>query len=252
MNKKVFWLSIIGIVISFAGGFLLANALNRKEIDDLKAEVGHLKSAPQTSQETSSDQALSDDEIRQKISEADNNPENIEFQKNLATALYRYATMKQDPKWLTDIARLLSRVYEKNPKDFNTIISLGNIYFDLAHNETGEENAAIKDKNLSKAKDFYQNGLELNPNDTNVRVDLGITYLMGNPPENEKATAEFQKVLQTDSKNERALENIVKAYTNSGKTSEAEKYLAKLKEVNSGNETLPDLEAKLEEKKNNK
>ena len=122
MNKKVFWLSIIGIVISFAGGFLLANALNRKEIEDLKAQVGNLKAAPQPFQENNSDQALSDDEIRQKISEADNNPENIEFQKNLAMALYRYATMKQDPKWLNDIARMLNRVYEKNPKDFNLAV----------------------------------------------------------------------------------------------------------------------------------
>ena len=165
MNKKAFWLSIIGILISFAGGFLLANSLNRKELDELRSEIGRLKAAPQTPQESSSNQALSDDEIRQKIEEADKNPGNTEFQKNLAMALYRYASMKQEPKWLRDVARLLGRVYEKNPKDYNTIVSLGNIYFDLAQNETGEEEKTSRGNNLSKAREFYQKGLEIKPND---------------------------------------------------------------------------------------
>src|SRR5687768_14154381 len=132
MNKKAFWLSILGILVSFAGGFLLANALNRKELDNLRAEAERLKNAPQTVSETEPQDALTEDEIRQKIVEADANPQNIQFQKGLAMGLYRYASMKREPKWLQDVARLLSRVHEKNPKDFNTAVSLGNIYFDIA------------------------------------------------------------------------------------------------------------------------
>src|SRR5687768_15992675 len=101
MNKKAFWLSILGIIVSFTGGFLLANALNRKELDNLRAEVERLKSAPQTKSETEPQQdALTEDEIRQKIVEADANPQNIQFQKGLAMGLYRYASMKREPKWL--------------------------------------------------------------------------------------------------------------------------------------------------------
>ena len=76
-----------------------------------------------------------------------------------------------------------------------------------------------------------------------------MIYLMIDPPENEKAIIEFQKALQIDSKNERALENIVKAFLNSGKINEAEGYLNKLKQINSGNEALPELESKVAEKK---
>jgi tetratricopeptide (TPR) repeat protein len=248
MSKKVFWISLIAVIISFAGGFLLANALNRKEMEDLRAEVGRLKNPPQTPAE------LSEEEIRQKIEEADKNPENIEYQKGLGMALYRYASMKQEPKWLKDIAKLLNRVYEKNPKDYNTIITLGNIYFDIAETGGGGgsvEGGGLKNSTLEKSREFYQKALEINPNDVEIRTDLGMTYLLEEPPKNDKAVAEFQKALQNSPRNERALENIARAYLNSGKTKEAEEFLIKLKEVNPKNEIIADLESKLTQSKNN-
>jgi len=238
MNKKSFWLSIIGIIISFVGGFLLANALNRKELDDLQAEVGRLKSLSPTSAETNSEATLTDEEIRQKITEADRNPENIEFQKSLAIALYRYATMKQDLNLLPEVARLLERAYEKNPKDYNLVISLGNIYFDIGQSKNDSEA-------IEKSRVFYQKALEIKPNETDARTDLGLTYLLFNPPENEKAIVEFQKSLQANPRDERALENIVRAFVNVGKTREAATFVDKLKQANPNNEVLPELDSLL-------
>jgi hypothetical protein len=43
MNRKSFWISIVAVVISFAGGFILANALNRSEVETLRAENSRLK-----------------------------------------------------------------------------------------------------------------------------------------------------------------------------------------------------------------
>jgi hypothetical protein len=43
MNQKVFWLSIVAVIVSFIGGFLLANALNRNELTTLRAENERLK-----------------------------------------------------------------------------------------------------------------------------------------------------------------------------------------------------------------
>ena len=101
MNGKLFWLSIIAVVVGFLSGFLLANALNRNELSSLRAENERLaKSTNQTSQ-SASELFLSDEEIREKIAEADQNPKNFAFQKNLGLALYRYAAMKQDAELLS-------------------------------------------------------------------------------------------------------------------------------------------------------
>jgi tetratricopeptide (TPR) repeat protein len=252
MNKNFFWLSLIAVIISFIAGFLLANALNRKELDNLRAEAGRLKNPSQTSAETSSEPSLSDEEIRQKIAEADKNPDNIEYQKSLGMALYRYASMKQETRWLKDVARLLHRAYEKNPKDYNTIISLGNIYFDIAETgtENSEQNSGEKNQMLEKSREFYQKALEINPNDADLRTDLGMTYLLENPPKNDKAISEFQKSLQINPKNERALENITRAFLGGGKTKEAEEYLGRLKEANPQNSSVQDLETRLAQNKN--
>lgn len=246
MDKKLFWLSSVAVIISFAGGFLLANALNRRELDELHAEVGRLKTAPPVEEEKDSQAALTDEEISRKIAEADKNPDDIESQKNLGMALYRYAIIKQESKRLPEIAKLLNRVVEKNPKDYNTLITLGDIYFDLAQNAANAASGEAKtdqNKNIAQSREFYRKALVMNPNDSQLQTDLGATFLFANPPDNEKAIAEFQKSLQTSPKNEKTLEFIVKALINTDKTAEAQKYFNKLKEVNPKNEALPDLES---------
>ncbi|MGI9036576.1 MAG: tetratricopeptide repeat protein [Pyrinomonadaceae bacterium] len=248
MSKKFLWLSLVAVVISFAGGFLLANALNRLQIENLTAEIGSLKNAPPVEEEKDSPAVLTDQEIEQKIAAADKNPDDTETQKNLAFALYRYSTMTQQTKWLPDIARLLNRAAQKNPKDYNSLMTLGDIYFDLAQTAANSNSADAKsdlNKNIQQSRSFYQKALAMNPNDAQMQTNLGATYLFANPPENEKAIAEFQKSLQTSPKNEKTLEFIIKALINNNKTGEAKNYFDKLKALNPKNEALPDLEARL-------
>src|SRR5688572_2432592 len=97
MDKKLVWISVLAVVISFIGGFLLANAFNRSELDALRAENARLKN---DRTQTTSQPDLTADEIRQRIAEADQNPDDFSFQKNLGIALYRYAAMKQDAELL--------------------------------------------------------------------------------------------------------------------------------------------------------
>jgi len=244
MNKKALVISIVAVVSSFIGGFILANALNRKEITNLQAEAGRLRNSSPNSAETVEETALTDEEIRGKIAEADANPANVEFQKNLAIALYRYASMKQQSKWLPDVARLLTRSFEKNPKDFNAAVSLGNIYFDIAHDEQNKES-------YKKSREFYHKALDIKPNDIETQTDLGLTYLMSSPPEIDKAVTEFQKSLKIDAKHEKTLQNMIQAQIGLGNLPSAEQYLSLLKETNPNNEAIAELSSRLLQEKNN-
>ncbi|MCA1625690.1 MAG: tetratricopeptide repeat protein [Acidobacteria bacterium] len=244
MNTKVFWLSLIVIFISFVGGFLLANAFNRTELNDLRAENERLKNSQEDKNSVNSQIALSDEEIRRKIAEADQNPNNFAFQKSLGIALYRYATMKQDTELLAEVARLLNRAVENNPKDYDVIVTLGNIYFDIGYFK--KEN----DK-LQKAREFYQKVLEQKPKDADVRTDFGLTYFLETPPETEKAIVEFQKSLKENPKHEKTLQVLTEALLSQNKTEDAEKYLAKLKEVNQNNPSVSHLTTQLSQAENN-
>lgn len=244
MNTKVLWLTIIAVVVSFVGGFLLANGLNRSEMNVLRSENERLKNTQTATAQNGSESNLSEEEIRRKIAEADGSPEKIGFQKDLGTALYRYAAMKQDANLLAEVARLLNRYHEKNPKDSEVTITLGNAYFDIGY---------IKKENeqFQKSREFYQKALDQKPDNADVRTDLGLTYFLVDPPENERAIAEFQKSLQANPTHEKTLQVMAQVFLSQNKTVEAENYLAKLREINSDNRFLPELETQLRQSKDN-
>jgi tetratricopeptide (TPR) repeat protein len=235
MGKKTFWISILAVIISFIGGFLLANALNRAEMDALRAENGRLKTSPAP---TGSETDLSADEIKQRIAEADKNPDNFSFQKNLGLALYRYAAMKQDSALLGDTSRILERAHNLNPKDYEILVALGNLHFDIGY--FNKDN-----RQFQKAREFYENALSQRPADVDVRTDYGLTYFLENPPQNEKAIAEFQKSLAENPKHEKTLQFLTQAFLKTGKKTEAENTLAELKKINPNAPTLAEVETQI-------
>lgn len=242
MKGKAFWLSIAAVIGSFVGGFLLANALNRTELNNLRGENERLKTSPEKPGENQTEPALSDEEIRGKIAEADANPTNAAFQKNLGLALYRYAAMKQDAPLLAEVGRLLERAYQIDKNDSEVAVTLGNIYFDIGYFKKDNEQ-------LGKAREFYLKVLQQKPNDADVRTDLGLTYFLNSPPENDKAIGEFQKSLQINPKHEKTLQVMAQTFLAENNPVEAEKYLARLREVNAKNQYLTELETRVAQSK---
>lgn len=229
MKKSFVILSTIAVVISFIGGFMLANALNRKELEELRKENSRLKSAQQSSS------ALTDEEIRNKIAEADKRPDDFNFQKGLGIALYRYSVIERETKYLPDVVRLLERAARLNPQDFETQVALGDVSFDLAQISKDESQ-------YEKAREFYRNALKIKPQEVDIQSSLALTYLQSNPPDYDKAVAELKKALTMNANHERSLESIVRALAAQGKNSEARVYLDKLKKINSQNKSIPELE----------
>lgn len=236
MKTKLLWLSILAVAISFIGGFLLANALNRNELNVLRAENERLKANPQSS----SADTLTEEEIRQKITEADQNPQDFTFQKNLGIALYRYAAMKQDLNLLNESERILTRTSSLNSNDTDVLTALGNAQFDLGF-------ARKENSKFQQARQTYQNILRQQPNDREVRIDLGLTYLFTEPAEPEKTAAELEKVLRENPKHERALQFMTQALIKQNKPKDAEIYLARLKELNPKNQFLPEFESQIKQ-----
>ncbi len=232
MNTKFIILTLIAVIISFIGGFLVANALNRNEINQLRGENEKQSSenTPQSSDETT----LSDEEIKKRIAEADQNPQNIPYQKNLGLALYRYAAMKQNAELLGEVSRLLSRANAQNPNDYDVLVALGNTNFDIGY--------IIKENDkFIKSREFYDAALKLNPQDVDVLTDLGLTFYLINPPEIDKAIVEFEKSLKENPNHEKTLQVIAQAYLSQKKFGEAETYLKRLEDINPNNPYLADL-----------
>ena len=74
---------------------------------------------------------------------------------------------------------VLKQQAAKDPKDVQSRIELGNMYFEV--------------RKMDQAVDWYKQALDIDPNNVNVRTDLGNAYM--SMSQFDKAGAEFQKSL---------------------------------------------------------
>ncbi len=80
---------------------------------------------------------------------------------------------------LSKAAEPLLAQLQKNPKDFDTTVKLGNLYYD--------------GQSYTQAIEYYEKAVTLKPDDPDVRTDLGTSYwYTGNA---DKAIASFEKAL---------------------------------------------------------
>lgn len=237
MQKNTILLVIIAALGGFIGGFWLANSINRSALNSTGPRPTGSTGSPAI-QQTAASSELSEDEIRSKIADADNNPDNFAFQKELGTALYRYAVMKQDVSSLIQAIRILDRANLLNPKDFDVLVALGNAHFDIGF---FEEDAT----RFQKAREVYTRALGIRPGDPDVSTDLGITYFLQKPPAYDKAVTELTKVSASNPKHERSLQFLTQTYMKQNKLADAEKTLVKLKSINPGNPAITELASQI-------
>lgn len=223
----------------------MANGLNRSEMDKLRAEIAGLQNSSKLdqvnpNQNASEDISLSDDEIKQKIAEAERSPKDFEFQKKLGVGLYKYAAMKRDNALLTEAEKILNRANQLNSKDYEVTVALGNLNFDLGFFKNEYQR-------FEQARKYYESALAQKPEDVEVRTEIGMTYLLQNPSDAKKAISELQKSLEKDPKHEKSLYFLTQAFLQEGNDAEAEKTLGKLKEINPETPSLEEVRNQLKQ-----
>ncbi len=256
MSKSKILFVAIGLLSGFVIGFGFANAVNHKERDELRAEVQRLRATPQKTNGASAaasrfatddanNRPLSENEIQDAIKTADARSDDLYLQKNLGQALYAYARRTPDAAaaYLPDVARLLKRACDANPKDREALVALGNVLFDIAQKSS-------EPARFSEARIYYEKALALKSNDANIRSDLGLTYYFGQPADPQRAIAEYRRSLVIDPRHEPTLQNLAAALIKTGQREEAERRINELQSLDASNPALPDLRAQLQQNRN--
>ena len=86
----------------------------------------------------------------------------------------------------------LQEAATKNPKDIQSRVQLGNIFFDA--------------EQYSQSITWYEQALAINPGDANVSTDLGVAYYYTNQPD--RALKQFDQSLSIDPKHVKTLLNV--------------------------------------------
>ncbi len=256
MSKSKILFVAIGLLSGFIIGFGFANAVNRKERDNLRVELQRLRTTPQKTtaalaassrivQDNGEGRALSENEIQDAVKTADARANDLYLQKNLGLALYAYAnrTPEAAAVYLPDIARLLKRACDAHPKDHEALVALGNVLFDIGQKSS-------EPARFSEARVYYEKALALKSNDANTRTDLGLTYYFGQPADPQHAIAEYRRSLAINPRHEPALQNLAAALIKTGRREEAERKINELQSLDASNPALPDLRAQLQQSRN--
>jgi tetratricopeptide (TPR) repeat protein len=235
---------------------MLANSLNRQEQDKLRAELtrtqpnakdipvgGSKQQAQAAADDDASIPTLTDEQLKNAIAKADASPADADLQKQVGQNLYVYAWMKNKPSIIPDVARVLKRAHELDPKDFKTALMGGDALF-LAARDGGDT------RQIAVARKLYEDALAVKPDDAESRTKLGMTYFYDKPSDPKRAISEYRRVLQADPRQEMALQSLAAALIETGNLDEAAKRLDELEKVNPSNQELSNLRAQLEQKKN--
>jgi predicted Zn-dependent protease len=244
------------LIVGFLAGFFLANGINRSEQEKLSAEVlslragGGGKAATQqgSGQQTSaagedSFPTLTNEQLANAVAKAEAAPKDAELQRKVGQALYVYAWQSGNAAILPDVARILRRAHDLDPKDFKTTVMAGDAQFLIAR--TKKDAQALTD-----ARKLYETALVSQPEDAVVRTSLGLTYFYGNPPDAQRAMREYRRALQSDPKQEMAVQSLAAALIETNGFEEAGRRLDELEKLNASNAELSNLRAQLEQKRN--
>ena len=249
MSKHNLLYSIIGLLLGFIIGFIFANQTNRGPVDSARPADERTRSAatqpdaahPENAN-ASAPNMPTEAEIRDAIAKADARADDVALQRNFGMVLYRYANQTRNASLLPDVARMLKRAYDANPKDRELAVSLGNVLFDIGQ--------ATDPARFTEAREYYAKALEIKPDDANVRTDLGLTYYFGQPSDPQRAIAEYRKSLAIDPRHEPTLQNLATALMAVGKIDEAQKTIDQLSSLNPSNPALSDLRAQMAQSRN--
>ncbi len=86
----------------------------------------------------------------------------------------------------------LRNIAERDPKNVESRVNLGNLYFDA--------------ERFPEAVQWYEAAFALNPNDPNVSTDLGVSYYYLDQPD--QALAAFERSLKIDPKHTKTWLNL--------------------------------------------
>lgn len=257
LNKKVFVVGALGVVLGFLAGFFLANGINREEQAKLSAELAAVRAGGGAAQGSGAgkgqkasapggelSQAVTEEQIQNAVTKADQSPQDSELQKKVGQGLLMYASETGNASYLTDGARILKRAHDLDPKDFKTAALAGDAHFLVERQGGGDV------KLIAEARKLYEAALAAKPDDAIVRTKLGLTYFYDQPPNPQRAISEYRRALQADPRQEMSLQSLAAALVETGGLEEAARRLDELEKLNPSNGELPGLRAQLVQKLN--
>lgn len=225
MKKDNFLFGTIGILLGLLIGFLVANSLNKSGANNpVAGSMAANSNMPEGHPQIGGQGGPTMEQIQTIVQNARSNPQDFDAQKQAAevySQIGRYA----------DAAAFLRQAASIKPDDVDIQIQLGNALFDS--------------ESYAEAADWYTKALAKRPDAVDVRTDLGITYMLREPAQMDKAIEEFQRALKIRPGHLNTLQNLTFAYIKKPDLAKAKATLAEVEKGGADPDVLKRLREEL-------
>lgn len=235
MKKESLVFGITGLTAGLVIGFFFANSINQTGVTSASGTTS--ASAPVSGVPVASDATIPaghpdigqvpggsagkmDVAVQETIDAAKAAPGDFDAQLKAADVYYRISRFDEALTYLNAAIKL-------KPEHRETMVSLGNTYFDAEKWEDAEK--------------WYTAALAKKADDASVRTDLGLIYVFRSPPDYDRAIQEFNRSLAIDPNHIQTLQNLTVAYSKKTDTVKATETLAKLETVDPKNAAITQL-----------
>jgi len=176
MSRENLLFGIIGILLGFIVGFMLASSMSQKNMAQQASAGTQSMPAdhpPLSGQNTPDPQAMRA-EVAASLETARNEPKNFEAQVKAAELYYQIQRFDQAIEFLLKANQL-------KPTDYRTVVILGMVNLDAGHFDTAEK--------------WYRAAMKMKPDDVMVLAGLAaVTLQKGDAKAAEDAIAKLEKV----------------------------------------------------------
>lgn len=218
MTKENILFAIIGTLFGIIVGFTFANSVNQNaaKVVTQTTTMNSDSTLPPGHPEVGGNSGMQP-QVQAAIDKAKAEPNNFEAQMKAAEMFYQIQKFDGAIEFLKQANKI-------KPDDYETIVNLGNSYFDAAQYEESEK--------------WYSAALAKKSDDVNVRTDLGLTFIFRQTPNYDRAIQEFLQTLEKDPNHPQALQNLTVAYTKKGNVAKAKETLTRLESLDPTNSAI--------------
>ena len=228
MSRENVLFSLVGVGFGLFFGFLFVTWANHRDAPPRTAKTPAATETGATNAQSSivvADQQRAQAALADAVKRARANPQDFDAQMEAGGVAYK-------AEQLDDALEFFQKASDLKPAEVEPVVQLGNVNYDAGRYEAAEK--------------FYTAALVKEPDNINVRTDLGLTFLLRQPPQYDRAIAEFRHSLEGDPRHEQTLQNLIVALTRKGDKAEARATLKRLQAVNPNNPVLPQLQSELQ------
>ncbi len=234
--KENILFSVAGVVLGFFIGFFIANtgenqpvstmargSSSARPLDPAQAGAPLPPGHPNLS-DGSSNAAVSSAQAQAAMDAADRNSQDFPAQMKAAATFYQLESFDKAELYLT-------RALALKPNDPDALTGMGHTKYDRG--------------DFIGAATYYEKLLAQRPGDADLLADLGSTYARRQPPNYDRAIAEYRKALEINPKHEQSLARLADVSLSKGDKATAKAAIDKLAAINPSSSVLSTLRSNL-------